>query len=722
MPKYRTNKQRIKYFISYMGAAMLIALPVMGLFYFRTVAMVNDQHEQTARNIVQSQQQILDRVFLEIEQIALQIDSDVSFSSYRMEKAGYDTYQGMLQLRRYVAANDFLRDVALLTPGGSILSSVGSFQVNDFIGRYAFPQLQEAPSLLDEYFKEGGNNVRLYPVSSKGLMLVSFAQPLMGLPKTRLLLFVLEKSQMDALFSAAMQGDGSDFAVLDRESGDIIYRYRASANPLEQPGMTVSRMASTRMAVDYVYCYDAYLANEKFSSLNRSFLQIILLTLLAVFIVSQGMSAVNYRPVRRLMELLPAKGLAHPEKLSDVEAYMRNMMARNMEMAQQLQSYSRLTRDYALQQALLGRGDETQLSQMLLVMGVSFPHPYYTVFHFLTTAFQAGEPGSQPVSYRARLLRELEQSASSFGCAEGVEWYDASLVMIVNHHTKQIDTKAIYDTISSQGENAALMTVGCGCTVDQLVLMNHSLYEAMSASELARFRLQPFVDAAHYEQAVQEEISLHLPLEEQLLAAVKQGSNAGIHSLIQQLEQSLLSEQTDIHSLHIQTMALVSLLSALVGKNQVESFQDYVHELMGRNTLATYAQTLEVLCLAVSDALNASKAMREDALLQRITRFIEEHYDDPELTVQKIAQRLSMSASYLTHYMRERMQTTPSKYLESVRMEKAEYLLRQTDSQIKEITRQVGYADASSFVRKFKAEKGVTPMQYREAAVKKAVQ
>ena len=81
--------------------------------------------------------------------------------------------------------------------------------------------------------------------------------------------------------------------------------------------------------------------------------------------------------------------------------------------------------------------------------------------------------------------------------------------------------------------------------------------------------------------------------------------------------------------------------------------------------------------------------------------------------MQWVADRLSMSASYLTRYLREHMNTTPSKYIEKVRMQHAQQLLRDTRLQIKEIVPLIGYNDVSSFVRKFKGETGYTPLQYR---------
>ena len=135
--------------------------------------------------------------------------------------------------------------------------------------------------------------------------------------------------------------------------------------------------------------------------------------------------------------------------------------------------------------------------------------------------------------------------------------------------------------------------------------------------------------------------------------------------------------------------------------------------MLGSTTMTAHFQALESICSAAADVLGASAAAENDPQLARILRCMEENHANPALNVQWVADRLSMSASYLTRYLREHMNTTPSKYIEKVRMQHAQQLLRDTRLQIKEIVPLIGYNDLSSFVRKFKGKTGYTPLQYR---------
>jgi len=53
-------------------------------------------------------------------------------------------------------------------------------------------------------------------------------------------------------------------------------------------------------------------------------------------------------------------------------------------------------------------------------------------------------------------------------------------------------------------------------------------------------------------------------------------------------------------------------------------------------------------------------------------------------------------------------------YVTSIRMEKAERLLVETEDTIQDIGRAVGYEQSLTFIRVFKKHSGVTPGQYRK--------
>jgi AraC-like DNA-binding protein len=68
---------------------------------------------------------------------------------------------------------------------------------------------------------------------------------------------------------------------------------------------------------------------------------------------------------------------------------------------------------------------------------------------------------------------------------------------------------------------------------------------------------------------------------------------------------------------------------------------------------------------------------------------------------------------YLTFCFRQEVGTTPIKYLQRYRVNRARQLLAESDKSIAEIARIVGFSDSGYFSRIFHRETGVSPEEFR---------
>ncbi len=74
-----------------------------------------------------------------------------------------------------------------------------------------------------------------------------------------------------------------------------------------------------------------------------------------------------------------------------------------------------------------------------------------------------------------------------------------------------------------------------------------------------------------------------------------------------------------------------------------------------------------------------------------------------------------MSRSHFMRIFRRATGQTPIEYLIRLRLQKAMELLRQSDLSVTDIAIDVGFNDSNYFTRQFKAAKGLSPTQYRNA-------
>ena len=97
----------------------------------------------------------------------------------------------------------------------------------------------------------------------------------------------------------------------------------------------------------------------------------------------------------------------------------------------------------------------------------------------------------------------------------------------------------------------------------------------------------------------------------------------------------------------------------------------------------------------------------------RAQRFIMKNYENPELTLKSVADYVCLNEKYFTTRFTRESGVTFSRYLTSVRLEKAKELLRTTGLKIYEISERVGYNHVEHFMRTFKKTVGMNPGDYR---------
>lgn len=97
-----------------------------------------------------------------------------------------------------------------------------------------------------------------------------------------------------------------------------------------------------------------------------------------------------------------------------------------------------------------------------------------------------------------------------------------------------------------------------------------------------------------------------------------------------------------------------------------------------------------------------------DALVKAAMYYLEGHYKD-ELTLAELADRLHVSAAYLSRTFKALQGDSPINYLTNLRMQKARQLLRDEQLSVGEVASAVGYQDQYYFSKLFKRYFGAAP-------------
>ena len=123
-----------------------------------------------------------------------------------------------------------------------------------------------------------------------------------------------------------------------------------------------------------------------------------------------------------------------------------------------------------------------------------------------------------------------------------------------------------------------------------------------------------------------------------------------------------------------------------------------------------YARQVMGQAIALRDR---ESTKQQHALLKQAIGFIDEHYPEESISLDRVAKKVNISPNYLSAIFSQEVGQTFIEYLTSKRIDEAKRMLRQTDKRSSEIAFAVGYKDPHYFSFVFKKVSGCTPSEYR---------
>ena len=194
-----------------------------------------------------------------------------------------------------------------------------------------------------------------------------------------------------------------------------------------------------------------------------------------------------------------------------------------------------------------------------------------------------------------------------------------------------------------------------------------------------------------------------------------QCGDAQTASTILQRSASAMIAQNDLFSAKHSYRMLGYILVTL--KMEFSCISDIPIPVFSNENIQQYfLQDLPAYFVAISERMKQQKAQNSEQLESDIVQYIQDNLTNPQLGVTMVAEQFNISATTLQKRMNAACNSTFSAYVESVRMEKAQQLLRETADTVQEIAEAVGYVNANSFYKAYKRRYGESPLAYRNRA------
>jgi DNA-binding response OmpR family regulator len=113
--------------------------------------------------------------------------------------------------------------------------------------------------------------------------------------------------------------------------------------------------------------------------------------------------------------------------------------------------------------------------------------------------------------------------------------------------------------------------------------------------------------------------------------------------------------------------------------------------------------------LQLPEAVAEADILLEDAFIQKVRDIVAKNYTDEDFGLPQLCREIGMSRSQLFRKMSALIDTSPSDFIRSHRLNEAKKLLETTDLNVSEVAWQCGFVNLAHFSRIFQEEFGVLP-------------
>lgn len=763
---YMKSIRFYKYFFSYVGITIMLLIILGAAVNGNLIASIKKRVEVENTSSLSQIMSMMDLRLKEMERIAFQISANFRLSASIIEESSYNSLQANKELKNYSAANAFVYDIGLFYKNRSketMYASSGIYDLDYFFSKeYRFETFTKQAFLSKISSLKTPHMLPMQAAKLLNLTQTAFAVYLYPLTLNSehsygVVAYLIDEKALSGMISRIIAQYRGYIYILDEHNTPIIslnadeakYEKKqmiesidiesvaqgVSTLKVKNEDYSIVKLTSDYNHWSYVTVVPTKMFMQSVDDSKRLFWIVVLTVLLLGLFMAYFFAIQNYKPWGRLVNLI--QGQEGTDSLysrnRDEVAFITNAVSKvtdeNKNLMTRLKSRSGMIRDQVLMSLLKGRIDSLEGLDLHSDMAeLRLNKPYFSVVLFLIDdypRFSAENTKAMQDLFKFSMINMAEELANEFGSGYGMDLLNENGIAVILNLSDDKDYTGIRDLVLRAKEFYShhfrfTLTAGIGTISDDIRLIQKSFVEA---SRAASYRMIQGSDSViFYTEIPEHSLSLkyHYPtdLEQDLITAIKHGRLSEIEPLLLQIRQSIVSQEISPVQAQLICSGIRNTILKLKKESGLEFHVDHdmdLAELFSRDfeTLAVFEAHMIELCRRICAAIENSRESKNFLLRDRILQYVAEHYTDSNLSLNSIAELFEVTPSYLTRYFKDQTGYPMMQYLDMVRMGKVKEELRSSNLKIKDIITRNGYVDETNFIRKFKKNEGVTPLQYR---------
>lgn len=306
------------------------------------------------------------------------------------------------------------------------------------------------------------------------------------------------------------------------------------------------------------------------------------------------------------------------------------------------------------------------------------------------------------------------------------------VVLILNViETKTADQakviQRIIENIQSSVEKHLKISISAAVTSENTVHSLSQLYD--EAVETSLYRLSYGRKSIIFSDEVQryktKEYTYPLETEKQLIESLMLGKETEVDRLFSEIMDEARNYSYSALSITILKLAFSIKISLDTLENNhsiliSRGLGGFIQSVSSLETVEDvdkkFAELFERIYEQVAVKSNKKKNLKYDDLINKIIEIINNEYQNPNLSLDAIADSVHMSPAYLGRIFNKTTSKSVQEYINYVRLNIAKELLSNSTYTINEIATMSGFSNINYFFTVFKKSNGLTPNEFRKLA------
>ena len=720
--KYKSKFFTITFW-SYTLISVLLVLFSFAVNYFFLYAELKKEIEVSQDAMISMFRKDVNSQFQHMHQIVSLIQSDPEMIEGLADN-DYAYYKNSKTLASYLSINDHLIDLFIYDEADvRVCSTIGGVSKKDYFNTY-FHYDKFPPSDIFSFLNAVHSKTisPFFPLSyyrSAGKV-VNCTLYIVPVSETRKIVFVLQ----DTVFLESLRNYFADeefsLVLLDAHQNELLSLGRSckiDSLLLEEFIKEDSFVKTQKMNTGYITLISGFYNNwyyylfynfSNYSDTIRSINMVFggFFVLLLVIGVGLSYSASNFssKPIRNIYQAIPlTESAGRQNELKAIETYLQTVTAHNLEISRKLENEYPLMLCTMINSVMNGSISYRNNEKVFKNSCYAIKYKWFSILVY--------NGMGEYSAYTENLIIEKAAKKKDNICIIPVKnWDDRIVSVIINATDCDILKKFLADfgneIVSKCPDN---ITVGIGPCYES----TDYLAASYSCALIALSTTSGDSRISFYSQVDKPIMQSHMtPFRECKQYIQNFVSKKDISALTNYIKKTL-SASADAELRMFYYSNILSELWTLCEQYNVPlgDFDRYL--LIPHYSIKEMINNIDTLTLKLFSGIENLSQESDRQLIRDILQYITDHVANPDLNAQMIADHFGYSVSYVNKYFKALMEITPTTFIDNKRLQMAEELVINTNLQIKDICRQVGYMDINNFIRKFKKIYGLAPLQFR---------